>query len=335
MHRGKAWVLAGFGVLMFLLIGAFIRHSQSAEPHAPATVSRQRQTAITKQSSRKTQAASTPSQTAPSIAGSTVAQTSSSLAAFTFSAPTLQRSWSYMAYVPAGYDPHKRYPLVLMLHGMDGDDTNLVQLVDSKSLLDEAVNSTGHPAVVVFVDGGNSFYVDSPAEKMQTAIMQDLLPHLKQQFALLSQEDAHAVGGVSMGGYGALRLVLAEPQQFRIAAALSPAVWQQVPEAAQSRMPAFLTHGQWDQARWDADQPANMLTADRLAGLKIYLASGQADTTVPFTDVTHFASQLQAVGVTPTTSWSATGTHGFNYWQQALPAAYQWLLQQLPRATTN
>lgn len=240
-----------------------------------------------------------------------------------------------MAYVPAGYDPHKRYPLVLMLHGMDGDDTNLVQLVDSKSLLDEAVNSTGHPAVVVFVDGGNSFYVDSPAEKMQTAIMQDLLPHLKQQFALLSQADAHAVGGVSMGGYGALRLVLAEPQQFRIAAALSPAVWQQVPEAAQSRMPAFLTHGQWDQARWDADQPANMLTADRLAGLKVYLASGQADTTVPFTDVTHFASQLQAVGVTPTTSWSATGTHGFNYWQRALPAAYQWLLQQLPRATTN
>ena len=222
-----------------------------------------------------------------------------------------------------------------MLHGMDGDDTNLVQVVDSKSLLDEAVNSTGHPAVVVFVDGDNSFYVDSPAEKMQTAIMQDLLPHLKQQFALLSQADAHAVGGVSMGGYGALRLVLAEPQQFRIAAALSPAVWQQVPEAAQSRMPAFLTHGQWDQARWDADQPANMLTADRLAGLKVYLASGQADTTVPFTDVTHFASQLQAVGVTPTTSWSATGTHGFNYWQQALPAAYQWLLQQLPRATTN
>ncbi|EPC62945.1 Putative esterase, partial [Lacticaseibacillus paracasei subsp. paracasei Lpp14] len=201
MHRGKAWVLAGFGVLMFLLIGAFIRHSQSAEPHAPATVSRQRQTAITKQSSRKTQAASTPSQTAPPIAGSTAAQTSSSLAAFTFSAPTLQRSWSYMAYVPAGYDPHKRYPLVLMLHGMDGDDTNLVQLVDSKSLLDEAVNSTGHPAVVVFVDGGNSFYVDSPAEKMQTAIMQDLLPHLKQQFALLLQADAHAVGGVSMGGY--------------------------------------------------------------------------------------------------------------------------------------
>ena len=49
---------------------------------------------------------------------------------------------------------------------------------------------------------------------MQTAIMQDLLPHLKQQFALLSQADAHAVGGVSMGGYGALRLVLAEPQQF-------------------------------------------------------------------------------------------------------------------------
>ncbi|MEE6739513.1 esterase, partial [Lacticaseibacillus paracasei] len=42
MHRGKAWVLAGFGVLMFLLIGAFIRHSQSAEQHAPATVSRQR-----------------------------------------------------------------------------------------------------------------------------------------------------------------------------------------------------------------------------------------------------------------------------------------------------
>ncbi|NOJ61891.1 esterase, partial [Arthrobacter sp. 260] len=70
----------------------------------------------------------------------------------------------------------------------------------------------------------------------------------------------HAVGGVSMGGYGALHLALAVPTAFRTVAALSPAVWQQVPEAARPRMPAFLRAGQWDQAQWEADAPAKMLT---------------------------------------------------------------------------
>ena len=257
-------------------------------------------------------------------------QAASSLNESSFFSPTLNRSWRYFTYLPAGYTSSRQYPLILMLHGMDGDATNLVKLVDSKTMLDQAVTATKHPAVVVFIDGGNSFYVDSPAEKMQTAIVQDLLPHLQQQVAILPQADAHAVGGMSMGGYGALHLALAVPTAFRTVAALSPAVWQQVPEAARPRMPAFLRAGQWNQAQWEAEAPAKMLTGDRTAGLHVFLASGQADTTVSFQDVSQFSDQLTAAGVNPTTHWSAAGAHGFTYWQQILPEAYQWLLRQLP-----
>ncbi len=75
---------------------------------------------------------------------------------------------------------------------------------------------------------------------------------------------------------------------------------------------------------------APLYLPDRTVGLHVFLASGQADTTVPFQDVSRFADQLTTAGVNPTTHWSSAGAHGFTYWQQILPEAYQWMLRQLP-----
>ncbi|KMO63515.1 esterase, partial [Lacticaseibacillus rhamnosus] len=125
---------------------------------------------VTSASASKIVNRSTISTSTSSESSVTSPQAASSLNESSFFSPTLNRSWRYFTYLPAGYTSSHQYPLILMLHGMDGDATNLVKLVDSKTMLDQAVTATKHPAVVVFIDGGNSFYVDSPAEKMQTAI---------------------------------------------------------------------------------------------------------------------------------------------------------------------
>lgn len=78
---------------------------------------------------------------------------------------TLNRLWRYFTYLSAGYTCSRQYPLILSCYGMDGELTNLVKLVDLKTMLDVAVTATKHPAVVVSIDGGNSFYVDRCAEK--------------------------------------------------------------------------------------------------------------------------------------------------------------------------
>lgn len=245
---------------------------------------------------------------------------------------SLHKTWPYAVYIPAHYDPARRYPVILVLHGMDGDYTNFFQLVDSKTILDTEIAQKGTPALVVFVDGGNDFYINSPAAAMDTAITQDLMGQLQKQFALAAGADQHVVGGVSMGGYGAMSLAFRHPDVFHAAFGISPAVWRTVPAAAQARMPAFLTNGQWDQARWNAAFPLNLVTPALVRRQPaVYLASAKPDTTVPVADVTSFAAALRARGLTPTVALADSGGHNVAYWRQALPQAYAWSLDQLKK----
>ena len=59
--------------------------------------------------------------------------------------------------------------------------------------------------------------------------MNDLIPHVDATYRTLSQREGRLVGGYSMGGYGALRYVLAYPQTFAGAIVLSPAVYTPLP----------------------------------------------------------------------------------------------------------
>lgn len=110
------------------------------------------------------------------------------------------------------------YPVLYQLHGAEGDDLAWLELTNF------ARHLRGTPFIAVLPDGALSYWLDySPRERYETMLMEDLPRHL----ASLYQVDLTrgCIGGLSMGGYGALRLALKYPDRFVSAYGHSSALW--------------------------------------------------------------------------------------------------------------
>ncbi len=108
------------------------------------------------------------------------------------------------------------YPVLYLLHGLS-DDYTIWQRRTSIERYAAAYN-----LVVVMPDGGRSFYTDMKSGGKYWTFLSEELPQLVCDFFPVSpeREDTFAAG-LSMGGYGALKLGLRRPDRFAAAAALS------------------------------------------------------------------------------------------------------------------
>lgn len=97
----------------------------------------------------------------------------------------------------------------LLLHGLSDDDTIWTRRTSLERYLDDL------PVVVAMPDGGRGFYVDAAEGFAYFTALADELPRIIEQYLPLRKE--WAVGGLSMGGYGALRFALGRPKRFRSA----------------------------------------------------------------------------------------------------------------------
>ncbi|MFS4518163.1 alpha/beta hydrolase, partial [Delftia tsuruhatensis] len=150
-----------------------------------------------------------------------------SIEAAEFKSATLQRSWTYNVYLPTGYDAQSRlrYPVMYLLHGNDGQRNDWPVKGNLLRTVDQLIqNGEIPPAIIVMPDAGTTWYVDLK-EPMETAFFQDLVPHVEKKYRTLTSRDGRVIGGLSMGGYGALRYVLKYPEKFQAAALLSPAIY--------------------------------------------------------------------------------------------------------------
>lgn len=155
------------------------------------------------------------------------------------SSETLQRTYQYIVYLPAGYESSTtRYPVIYLLHGRG--DTMEAWLTVRGALDDLIAKGEIAPVIAVMPDMPSNdragYYVDSQytgplyrSEAVETAFMSDLLPHIDSTFRTLANRKSRLVGGYSMGGYGALRYAMAYPDQFGGALVLSPAVYIPLP----------------------------------------------------------------------------------------------------------
>jgi enterochelin esterase-like enzyme len=156
-----------------------------------------------------------------------------------FASQTLNRGYDYQIYLPSGYnDSDLRYPVIYLLHGR-GDDyyawLNAVDILD-RLIAERAIR----PLIAVMPDVPSSdranYYIDSlykaqdfPAEPVETAFFDDLIPYVDTTYRTAAQREGRAIAGYSMGGYGALRYALAYPETFAGAIILSPAVYTPLP----------------------------------------------------------------------------------------------------------
>ncbi len=101
------------------------------------------------------------------------------------------------------------FPVFYLLHGLADDHTAWMR---QTSIVRYAES---YPFMIVMVEGGRSYYTDAPqGDAYETAIVRDLIPYVDRTFHTDPRREARVVGGLSMGGYGALKLALGHPDLF-------------------------------------------------------------------------------------------------------------------------
>ena len=110
-----------------------------------------------------------------------------------------------------------------LLHGLSDDHTAWTR----RTRLEDYV--TGLPLIVVLPDGGRGFYTDSvtePAGAFETFLLRDLVGFVDRTFQTRAGRAGRVISGLSIGGYGAMKLALKFPGMFRAAASHSGALWR-------------------------------------------------------------------------------------------------------------
>ena len=111
------------------------------------------------------------------------------------------------------------YKTLFLLHGGVEDAQSWLSYINIEKYADK------HNMAVVLPSVGNSFYADlvhGPA--YWTFISEELPRFVHSVFPLSDKPEDNFVAGLSMGGYGALKLALNKPNQFNAAASLSGAI---------------------------------------------------------------------------------------------------------------
>ena len=262
--------------------------------------------------------------------------------ATSFYSPTLGLDWNYDVYLPADYEsnPDKTYPVIYMLHGLYGNHRNLLERFDSSAMLDEAIQTAGQGAIVVFVDGFNSFYIDSADRglKMESAIMNDLVPYIESTYRVSKDRKDHAIGGISMGGYGAARFVLHHSDYFSKGILLSPSVWTTLADdnfiyTSQHAFSDGTTSWSWN--LYKKLFPTQYLGEVDPSQVSFFVATTSDDGVVPVADVDAFVEQLKNAGINVDYQRDSGDNHNWKYWSRVAPTAYAWALDQFKSADSK
>ncbi|CAJ1192612.1 alpha/beta hydrolase-fold protein [Companilactobacillus paralimentarius] len=245
----------------------------------------------------------------------------------------LHLDWNYDVYLPGGYNPSssKKYPVVYMMHGLYGNHRNLLERFNSQQMLDGAMKRNNQKAIVVFIDGFNSFYVNQKGGmQMESAIMKDLIPKINSTYKVSSSRSDHAIGGISMGGYAAARLSLKYSKYFSKALLISPSVWYSLPKDNPIRMNMHaFTNGKtnWSDKVYDSLFPTKYINKDTKP-VKFYVETTSDDTTVPIKNVNRFVKTLKKDKYSVKYVKDTGDNHNWTYWTKATPKSYNWLMKE-------
>jgi S-formylglutathione hydrolase FrmB len=144
----------------------------------------------------------------------------------------------YCVYLPAGYDsgaaqhPVRRYPVLYFLHGL-GDNERTLFNSGGWTLLDDlrSQHKMGD-FLIVAPEGKRSFFINSAdgSFRYNDFFLQEFMPHVDRAYRVLPGRAGRAISGISMGGYGALRLAFANPSLFSAVSAQSAALITETPQ---------------------------------------------------------------------------------------------------------
>jgi S-formylglutathione hydrolase FrmB len=192
---------------------------------------------------------------------------------YTLASGLLGRRLPEIGVIPAGGGVR---PLLILLHGRH-DPSRLSWLIPSKTGPESMLSNrffqglarlgARAPVVVLLNGGGHSYYHDRRDGPWASMILHEAIPDAVRRFG--TTKGRIAIGGESMGGYGALHIASLRPREFCAVGGHSAALWE---SAGQTAPGAFDDAA--DYARNDAFTAARRGAFDHL---RVWIDGGDSD----------------------------------------------------------
>src|SRR6185295_11241955 len=112
-------------------------------------------------------------------------------------------------YTPPRYSKDKKYPVLYLLHGIGGDETEWQRFARPNVLLDNLIAAgKATPMIVVMPNGraqkddrAQGGFGSAPAfAAFEQDLLHDVIPSIESRYSVQSDRDHRALAGLSMGG---------------------------------------------------------------------------------------------------------------------------------------
>jgi enterochelin esterase-like enzyme len=127
-------------------------------------------------------------------------------------------------YTPPGYTAKKQYPVLYLLHGIGGDETEWDRFAKPNILLDNLIaDAAAKPMIIVMPNGraqkndraeGNVFESAPAFAVFERDLLDDVIPAIESRYSTLTDRQNRALAGLSMGGGQSLNFGLTHLDQF-------------------------------------------------------------------------------------------------------------------------
>jgi putative tributyrin esterase len=219
-----------------------------------------------------------------------------------------------------GITKKSKHPTLYLLHGLSDDYTIWLRRTSIERYAAELGIAIVMPAV------NRSFYTDMVhGYKYWTYVSQELIKKAREFFPLSQEREDTFVAGLSMGGYGALKLGLRCPEVFCATASLSGATDVEQVYKHGFTYDADLVFGTKDQISGSENDLFKLLKDIKKSNHpkpKIYQCCGTED--FLYKDNIKFKKACEKSGLDYTYE-EEPGVHDWAYWDVKIQSVLQWL----------
>jgi len=209
----------------------------------------------------------------------------------TIKSTVLERPVRYCAYLPASFDTDKtrRFPVLYYLHGLGDNEQSLLNTGGWDLIEDLRRTGKVGDFILLAPSAGHTFFLNSADGKIryEDFLLKEFMPQMEKKYRGESVATMRGITGVSMGGFGALRMAFKHPQQFAAVSAQMPALIAEIPanfsiggKGSPASMMGDVFGTSFDRAYFDRNNVfyfARSMPAAQLKRLKIYFNVGNND----------------------------------------------------------
>jgi len=261
----------------------------------------------------------------------------------TYQSALMMRELRYGLYLPPSYESSgtRRYPVLYFLHGLNENEMRWSTRGEADLLLDKLVGdkAIGEFIVAIPMSSTTSFYTNARMGNAawEDAVVKEFIPMIESSNRVNATRATRGISGISMGGYGALKIAMKHPEMFGSVSAHSPAL---VPDFNSTTVSGrrldqfkslfdsiygigFAGGGELDLSYWNANNPLELAKdTAKLQNMKIYFDTGTEDE-YGFFAGHKVLDDLLTKAKYPHTASLYPGPHGWDYAKQHIQNSLQ------------